>query len=623
MRIITIILFLVSLNSLCGQELHSRNKKAIANYQKAKSLSDIGNLYQSEELILSALKRDDSFDEAILLLHQIYIRKGNLEKSSEVLSQYRSEIDQPFVNRILSDQLNYFFEEGEYSKAKEILNGINGEIHGIPQEVFEMLSNSVEYAVQQIKYSTEIRFESLPKPINEFGMQYFPAITASGKLVFTVRENSGRGDENLYFSLDSIGHWTKPKPISQFINTDRNEGTASISADGSTLVFTACNVPGNIGSCDLYISYFDGKDWLKPELLGIEVNSIEWDSQPALSRDGKELYFVSKRSGGFGGQDIWYSKKTLGGWTKAENLGLSVNTKYDDCSPYIYIDKKTLVFASKGRVGMGSFDLFISTKENELWSEPLNLGYPINNSFDQVGYAISHKGWAYYSSSEESGKIELKRFKIPAGLLPSVEDRFISGLVLDEVSLQPLKANIKFEGPDSNKLTSVSTEIASGAFSVFVEYDTYFINVKAVRYHPVELTNSEFKKLKGGTLLLKPFKVGQKIEVRDVNFDFNSAELKDKSLPILDEVISFIQLNPELIIEVGGHTDTIGKEKPNYELSVDRAKSVYRYFVSKGLPKENLVFKGYGESRPVSAQKDNEESVHNRRIEFRIAGFLK
>lgn len=618
LRSLFVILLLFSFQGLSAQNLHSKNKKAIENYKKAKESSDVGNLYESEQLLVTLLKRNKSFDEAILLLHQIYLRKDLPIKSEKVLADYSDELEQPFINRILSDQANYAFEMGEYDKARNLLARVIGDIYEIPEAIFSLLKESVAFAFEQSQDPHEIEFEKLPSPVNQFGQQYFPSISARGQLVYTVRENNGRGDENLYLSTLLGDKWSEPKSISSSINSDRNEGAASISADGSTLVFTACNIPGNIGSCDLYISYFLNGDWGKPELLDKNVNSPEWDSQPALSRDGKRLYFVSRRPGGEGRQDIWVSERGNAGWNRAKNMGPEINTPYDDCSPYIYIDEKTLFFASKGRVGMGGFDLYTSQNEAGTWTLPKNLGAPINNSFDQVGYSISHYGWAYYSSSVANGKIELSRFKVPENVVPIESVDFISGKVLDAATRMPVMSSIEAHGS-----SLAITDSISGEFTAFVELDTVLLSVKAMNYEFREISGEEFGLLQNGEILLTPYSIGRNLEFGSVYFDFNSAVIKSESDSTLMAVLGQLLNNPKLVIEIGGHTDAVGKEKQNLGLSLERALSVYRYLIEKGVPKENLVYQGYGEDYPKTAGKTEEEQEKNRRIEFRVIDILK
>ena len=290
---ISILLFAFSLSA---QDFHTKNKKAIQLFSQAKQLDEIGNYYQSERLLLEALQKDKSFDEAILLLHQVYIKRDLFSSSESVLVQSIGQLDSEFRNRILLDQAYFLTSEGKYDCSTEKLNQIEGPIIGIASEFLDRLMESNQYALNQIENALEIDFEELPRPINNFDLQYFPSLTFKNELIYTSRQKVKGGDENLYTTSFNNGEWSGPNLLNARINTKRNEGTASISADGKTLVFTSCNRPDNIGSCDLYISYKIG-DWSEPKLLPATVNSEEWDSQPSLSSNGSELYFTSLREG--------------------------------------------------------------------------------------------------------------------------------------------------------------------------------------------------------------------------------------------------------------------------------------------------------------------------------------
>jgi len=621
LRLIIAIVLFVFAQSLSAQNLHSKNKKAIESFYQAQELSKIGNLFESESLLQAALKRDKSFDEAILLLHQVYLRRDQFQESKSVLAKYRSSLAQTFINRVLSDQANYQYELGNYKEAASYVADIEGAVYGLPERIVSILTQSIDFAMDQMANAVPIEFEELPKPINEFDRQYFPSITFSEQLVFTVRENKGSGGENIYTSTFINGTWTKPEPISGKINTDRNEGTASVSLDGSTLVFTACNLPDNIGSCDLYVSYFQANDWTAPELLSDAVNSPNWDSQPSLSRDGSMLYFVSRRPGGMGGGDIWVSSRTDQGWSPAINLGAEINTMYDDISPYIYADSRTLFFASKGRLGMGGLDLFVSNIEGGRWSEPKNLGYPINNAFDQVGYSVSPQGWAYYSSTNETGRITINRFKVPKEVFAIKKIALIEAIVLDETTRLPINASVViYDGPDSS-LVNVSKQ--DGLLKLFYESDSIHVKVESEGYLTQYLSLDDLLNLPERELLLSPVKPGESIAFEVINFDLGSADIRPSSYPVLNTVVKTILDNPQLLIEVGGHTDKIGEGIDNLTLSIARARSVYFFLIEKGVTKENLVFKGYGEDRPLKIGNSAIVGNQNRRIEFKVLGFLK
>lgn len=509
-------------------------------------------------------------------------------------------------------QANYFFQMGEYEQAKELLSDVEGAVFKIDSASVTFLKKSVEFSLQAVQNPLDIQFEKLPKPLNEFSHQYFPSITAKGQLVFTTRDQLGRGDENIY-TTNRVGDdsWTKPKSLSSEINTDRNEGSASISGDGKTMVFTSCNRPDNIGSCDMYVSYLKNGEWTSPELLGPEVNSKAWDSQPSLSADGNKLYFVSKRDGGFGKQDIWLSEKIGDGWSQAVNLGPTINSAEDDCSPFIYLDGETLIFASKGRVGLGGFDLFKSTLVSNNWSEPENLGYPINNSFDQVGYCISYDQWAYFSSSEEDGKIFLQRFRVPDAIVPKIVwEEQVFGKVVDAKTGELISAQVyRLNNGDtlSNQLAeSGKIDLDGNSFtSISAEKKGYWTN---------SITYSDF--MKDSTIRLMPIEMGVNLLKEPVEFEFDSDIIRESAYSELDRMVSLLKSQPGLEVEIQGHTDETGTAEYNMQLSELRAKAVYEYIAHQLGSAKRLTYRGYGEFMPVTSKRMSGNQHLNRRVEI-------
>ncbi|NVK83874.1 MAG: PD40 domain-containing protein [Cytophagia bacterium] len=611
MRFLFIISFLfIALAVQCQEQLHTKRAKLIDAYGEAKELVRIGNLYQSIEILTGILDKDDSFDEAVMLIHEVYIKRDEPNRASAIISQYASELEPAFLNRLLLIQANYKYQFGEYEEAQKLLSNVNGEVYDISADRVEFLKQSIQFSLEQLNELADIEFEKLPNPINEFDMQYFPSITAKSRIVFTVRDRLARGNEDLYTAyIYKEGIWSEPVSISGQINTERNEGTASISADGKTLVFTICNKPGNIGSCDLYISYFKNNDWTNPELLGPEVNSEAWDSQPSLSARGETLYFVSEREGGFGKQDIWMSRKMGEGWSPAVNLGESINTPEDDCSPFIYLDGKTLIYSTRGRVGLGGYDLFKSVQDANDWSAPENLGYPINNAFDQVGYCISADRWAYFSSSEAGGRIFLQRFRVPDSLVPEVDlgdliDAY--GKVVDASTGELLAAKVYLihEGD------TVERDVEDDGQVLLGDDEFSFAIAKRKGYRSSQLSRTDF--LKDSTLRLTPFKAGEDLLEKPIPFQFDSDVLLEEAFPELNRVAQLLLDHPELEVEIRGYTDASGKESYNLGLSERRAKAVYQYIVEKLHNSDNLSFKGYGESHPI----DTRIGGLNRRVEI-------
>src|SRR5690606_16785029 len=237
--------------------------------------------------------------------------------------------------------------------------------------------------------------------------EYFPRLTADYRhIIFTRKENNR---ENFYESTqDSSGEWQTASLSQGDINSELyNEGAHCISPDGKYLFFTGCNRPDGLGSCDIYVSRREGNFWGAPFNIGAPINSGGWEAQPALAADGRTLYFVSNRGGGQGGYDIW--KSTLEGdgqWGAPVNLGPAVNTRYDESSPYIHADNRTLYFASNGWPGFGEKDIFRSQLDSTgKWQKPpVNLGYPINDHHEQSALTVSMNGkQAFFSTRRDDG----------------------------------------------------------------------------------------------------------------------------------------------------------------------------------------------------------------------------
>ena len=253
--------------------------------------------------------------------------------------------------------------------------------------------------------------------INSPDDEYLPTLTADGRTLLFTRYNRPSMAEDFYYSRLIDGKWSKAVRMAEPLNSDDNEGAGCISQDGRILYFTACGRPDGAGRCDLYISYRKAGGWSQPQNLGPAVNTSGWESQPCLSIDGQTLYFVSDRKDGYGGMDIWRSTLVEGRWSKPVNMGPGINTKGDEKSPFISFDNQTLYFSSNGHVGMGGMDLFMCRRTGDsTWSEPQNLGYPINTRGDESSLIVSPDGRTAIFSSDQfggQGGLDLYSFALP------------------------------------------------------------------------------------------------------------------------------------------------------------------------------------------------------------------
>ena len=472
--------------------------------------------------------------------------------------------------------------------------------------------------------------------------QYFPVLTADEQtLVFTMLKPEG--DEDLMVaSWLPDGGWQTPVPLSANINTTDNEGTASLSADGRLLVFTACQSGRRqgFGSCDLYSTQKNGDVWSAPQNLGPAINTRDYESQPSLSADGGQLYFVSNRPGGLGQRDIWRSTRDVdGNWTEPINLGKPVNTPMNEASPFLHANEQALFFASDGHIGMGGYDLFLSRLRPDSlksgWSVPTNLGYPINTSEDQASLFVSANGIrAYYSFEEQkvgvSQKSRIYTFDLPPILREQVRPvNYLKGRITDVRTGKPLlatldlinlKTNQSLSRIESDRQTGQYLTVlpAGGEYALYVNAPGYLF--KSLSFNYTDKTSAETGMGQGVSLDtgLEPISSTSKETLNNLFFEYAQYELSGKSLTELERLALFMKANPTTRIEIAGHTDDRGDPAANLDLSRKRAQTVVDYLARMGVAPARLKAVGYGKTRPAVKGTTDEARQRNRRIEWRI-----
>ncbi|MGY2134812.1 OmpA family protein [Hymenobacter sp. HD11105] len=496
-----------------------------------------------------------------------------------------------------------------------------------------------EFAVKAMANPVGMTPERLGEPLNTFRFQYFPALTADNRfLLYTIRPTAEEGsDENLFISkVNEDGSFGQPVSISPLINTPYNEGASTISGDGKTLVFTSCDRPGSVGSCDLYISRRTGNNWSKPQNLGRNVNSPEWDSQPTLSADGRTLYFTSTRRGGKGQEDIYITTlQPDDTWSPARNLGEPVNTAGKDMAPFIHASGTTLYYVTDGLVGMGGLDVYrCELQGKDTWGEPRNLGYPLNTFENEASLFITsdnRRGFCSRSRATESGvkqerdrPVELFGFEVPAEVRARETSTYTQGRVFDATTKKPLRADVQLYDLQTDELVQyVTSDSESGDYTVVLnEGRQYAMYAVADKYLMKSLSFDYTDKRRFDPLTLdiylEPVRAGRSIVLNNLFFDTNKYDLKPKSRTELNRLIQFMHQYKDISVEISGHTDDVGADSDNMVLSQNRARAVYDYLVAHEVKASRLRFKGYGETRPLQPNDSELHRQQNRRIEFRI-----
>ncbi len=606
----------------------SNNRSAIKNYERARYLLDLNDFKEATKELNDAIKQDEQFVEAYLLLADVYRVTYDYVKAKETY-----EAAFKIAPNFAPDRY-YFYAEtelktGDYEKALDhyqiYKNKGNPSLDKINQT--DKYIRDCMFALEAIKNPVPFKPENLGPNINTKDQEYLAALTTDeSTLIFTRQINS---NEDFYRSYKEGESWTKAAYLSANINTPTyNEGAQCLSPDGQFLFFTGCNRPDGLGRCDIYISQKEGKGWSKPVNLGFPINTKGWESQPSISADARTLYFVSDRSGGYGSYDIWKSHLGDGGkWEMPVNMGANINTPYDEQSPFIHPDNKTLYFSSNGWAGMGNKDLFISRLDTGgVWSKPKNLGYPINTYGEESGLTINASGTkAFFSSNNFNGYggFDIYSFNLPQGLRPNAVN-YVKGVVYDAATKNKLQALVDIiDLKTGNSIHASYSDELDGAFLAALPPGVeYSLNVSKTGYLFYS-ENFSLEKFKPGEPIilevpLQKIAIGKKVVLRNIFFDTNKYDLKTESKAELQKLIEFLKDNPTAKIQISGFTDDVGDDQSNMVLSQNRSKAVYQYLVAHQVDADRLTYKGYGETMPVADNKTSEGRANNRRTEFSI-----
>ena len=522
---------------------------------------------------------------------------------------------------------------GKFQQALDAVNEflLNSALNQQSIKAGNYRRSTYEFAVDQEKKHPAPDYVFTPKnlgdSINSTALEYFPSLTIDGsKMIFTRRINN---DEDFYESNFLNGKWSEARPLGGKVNTNLNEGAQNISQDGQLLVFTGCNYPEGEGSCDLYYSVRTNTGWSEAKNMGTSINTEFWESSPSLSPDKRDLYFSSNRPGGFGGKDIWVSHRlSTGRWSTPENLGEAVNTSGDEGCPFMHADNQTLYFNSNGHPGYGMTDLFFSKKVNDSsWTMARNLGYPVNSIDDEGSLIVAADGrTAYYASdgTDTKGGLDIYSFELRADVRP-LRTLWVKGKVFNKQTKQGL--------PSAVELTEVKT--GTGVSRIQTDEDgnylvtlpvgkdyAFNVNRKGFLFYSdnFSLLDTNIDSIFTVDIPLQPIEKGASIVLKNIFFESNKYNLQPESMNELNKVVALLNENPNLKIQIDGHTDNVGQAKDNLILSENRAKAVVSYLLSKGINAQRLGYKGYGSGKPMAENTTEKGKSLNRRTELSVTG---
>ena len=505
---------------------------------------------------------------------EAYLKSGNFEVAEFYYNKYVNSKDSSYANAKKESGLEKVYDD------QMVMRQMN----------FEFIKN------MDPSLNTEAPI-NLGGKINSKHDEYLPTLSPNHQELIYTRKNK-KEDENILIAKKKTAEWNNPKSFGNQINTKLNEGMAKFETHGKSFYFAGCQRPDSEGGCDLYQAMVKDGEIEKVEHLDDNINSTGWDSQPTISCDGQLMFFCSTREGGLGGSDIWVSTlQENGSWGIPSNLGPKINTPFDEESPFIATDGKSLYFTSNGHPGQGDGDIFVSFNEFNHWTTPKNLGVPINSPAKEIGiYTLADGKTAYFASSREGGEGGLDLYSITLPLFAQSSPMVhLEGVVVDAYTKEPIETSITL-GKEKEKRKVFTDEDGwfflcvpgnkGYAFQIDEPGYEYFIEAQYL-----EITD-ESPNVKIELALQpkdedpRPILVkSQEVKEKRVQFffDFDSSNINEHTYTELKELIRLLDTDHNWKVEVIGYADNIGNEQYNKTLSEKRASAIVDYLKDSGV----------------------------------------
>ena len=588
------------------------NKKYEKLYLKGNEFFKIGEFKEAIIFYNKSIKLNPTYCQAIYKLGISYKKTFEFNNFLNAFLLYEKLACTKFIDDVRFQMGEYYFFNGEINLAKRFFESIDEKKN----------FSTIEKYLRNINYTLTHRNDSSLFKISDksfissFVFQYSPHLNSSSdRLYFTARKGTALlDDENIFYvDKENLSNWGPPKILKGKINSANNEGSISLTSDSKFIVYTSCELNFKKNSCDLFFLEMINGVWTQPRKMSQNVNSEYWDSQPNISHDGNILFFVSNRPGGKGGRDIWYStRENLNSWSPAKNLSDKINSKYDEVSPFISDNMLDFYFSSNKISSYGGFDVYRAHNFNLDFENIINLGYTINNHLDQSSFIINDDIIVY---TEEDKLMDFVKSKLIIGnanySIKRKSNYYNSIIVMDSVTRDKLSPSILIRSKSNERDTLVINSRYSGKINFKkekIQNSDILFSLNGYEPKIISLDKNDLDSI----IYMKP--LNEAFVLENIYFDFNKYSLNKDVRKYLDLIHNWILNNQNLRIEIGGHTDSVGTEEYNMELSIKRAFSVYNYLTLKGDVK-NLLYKGYGNKIPISKESDG---YKNRRIEFKL-----
>ena len=551
MRKTLLITLLMCVSACVFSQYPKRAVKAYEAAQKAFVVRDYDKALQQLHL---ALEKAPDYAEAWLLQGEIGLETQDADLAIEGYEQSLKADSLLFPPAAIT-LASLYDKKSRYAEEIKMLEWFQ---HAAPgnkandEKAANMLINA-KFRDEAVKHPVAFQPVNLGEAVNTVSDEYINGLELSGTELLLTRRYAVEGrsyqQEGLFLAHAADGKWFPATQLHIHPDMDEQMGAAYLSCKGDELFFTVCGMDRHNSGCDLYRTTRDARSdiWDEPQNLGDAVNHPSWDSQPCLSLDGTELFFASRRNGH---ADLYHCYRDENGhWSEPVNLGSTINTKGAEMAPFIHPDGKTLYFSSDTHTGMGGYDLFMSRRNKEgEWSEPVNLGYPINTPGDEINFVVAADGH-----------------------------------------------------------TALISSIREGGYG---GYDIYIFQLKDEDLMPESVNVYDH--------LVEDLKPGATVQLVNIQFEFNSAELTSGSEEGIAMLAAFLERHPEIKVELAGHTDNVGTDAYNLRLSQERAEVVRQALLAQDIAEDRLTAKGYGATKPILPNDTEEHRAMNRRTEMII-----
>ncbi|MBK8808357.1 MAG: OmpA family protein [Bacteroidales bacterium] len=670
-----------SVNAQTNVEFTKKNfptrKEAFSEAKKNLKLGDqfYNEAYPKYTVALDYYKLANAFNPNNALLNYkigiCYLNSPTKEKAIRYLKRAETLVYNVAID--INYQLGVAYHASfEFDKAIESFqkykNNLSPDDYVNKAKMLDKKVKECETAKKLVSDSVRVFIDNLGDMINTPFPEYSPLISVDESMIIFTSKREGSTnnkpnkyneyDEDIYISVKKGLVWEPSYNAGEPLNTKTNDATVGLSPDGQKL-FIYYGLKGG----DIMVSEREGNLWGRPKMLPKTINSLGKESSASFSFDGKTIYFSRHEqlpSGDIGDSDIYYSTQDKKGkWTEAKKLSPVINTEYNELDVFMHPDGRTMFFSSNGHTTMGGYDIFkTELKDDGSWTVPENLGYPINTPSDDNFFVLAGNGkHGYYSSGKEGGQGKYDIYKITflgpeKQLIQSNEDNLIAseinpvkeepvianvveikttrltivkGIVSDGFATEftPLEAIIEIsDNANGELISSINSNSSSGNFiltlpsgkdyAIAVKKDGYLFHSENFNIPPT----STYQEISLDIKLLKMLK-DSKIVLKNVFFEYASAKLDPKSYQELDRLVQILQENPNMKIEIGGHTDNQGSRTTNQKLSEERAKSVV-FYLAKVIDISRMEYKGYAFDQPIADNTNDEGRSLNRRVEFKV-----